>query len=121
MESSTSRARHLRKNMTDAERTLWRFLRQRQLRYRFRRQRPIGEHIVDFACLYPRLIVEVDGGQHQMRTAQDLERTRRLEAEGYTVLRFWNNEVLEETDSVLEVIDGEIRRLVARRGAAPPS
>ncbi len=119
MESRTSRARYLRKNMTDAERTLWRSLRQRQLRYKFRRQRPIGEYIVDFACLYPKLIVEVDGGQHQWRTAQDLERTQRLEAEGYTVLRFWNNEVLEETDSVLDAIDAEIRRLVAQRGAPP--
>ena len=60
MESSTSRARRLRRNMTVAERTL-------------RRQRPIGEYFVDFACLYPRLIVEVDGGLHQWRTAQDLE------------------------------------------------
>ena len=105
--------------MTDAERTLWRYLRQRQLRYKFRRQRRIGEYIVDFACLYPRLIIEVDGGQHQWRIAQDLERTRRLEAEGYTVLRFWNNEVLEETDSVLDAIDAEIRRLAAQRGAPP--
>ena len=112
-ESITSRARLLRRNMTDAERTLWRSLRRGQLGHKFRRQRPVGRYIVDFACLYPRLIVEVDGGQHQWRTTQDLERTRQLESAGYTVLRFWNNEVLEETDSVLEHIDSELRRLTA--------
>ena len=73
MESSTSRARRLGRIMTVAARTLRRSLPRRQLWYKFRCQRPIGEYIVDIACIYPRLIVEVDGGQHQWRTAQDLE------------------------------------------------
>jgi len=96
--------RELRKNMTDAERVLWFRLRSRQVEGRkFRRQHPIGRYVVDFVCLERRLIVEVDGSQH-MDNPNDEIRTRWLEREGYKVLRFWDNEVLMETDAVMEVI-----------------
>lgn len=99
------RVRELRKNMTDAEQTLWKRLRLRQLEgYKFRRQQPIGNYIVDFVCLEKRIIIEVDGSQHAQQLSYDSNRSVWLEKEGYTILRFWNNEVLNETDGVLEVI-----------------
>ncbi len=95
----------LRKQMTDAERCLWQSLRMRQIHgYKFRRQHPVGPYIADFACLDAGLIVEVDGGQHGDQRAVDDARTRFLISRGFRVLRFWNNEVLQETDAVLEVI-----------------
>lgn len=98
-------ARKLRKEMTDAERTLWERLRRKQiLGYAFRRQYPLGRYIVDFVCFEKRLIIEVDGGQHLEQQQEDEVRTRWLEQQGYEVLRFWNNEVLTEIDSVLEAI-----------------
>ena len=99
------RARMLRKNMTDAERLLWRYLRNRELGgYKFRRQKPIGSYIVDFVCLEKKIVVEVDGGQHAKQVEADEERSEYLEEKGFQVLRFWNNEVLNETESVLSVI-----------------
>jgi len=96
--------------MTDAEQTLWQRIRGRQIEgMKFRRQQPIGPYVVDFACLEASLVVEVDGGQHAKEEARDAARTRRLEAEGYRVLRFWNHEVLGETDAVLERIGEAIR------------
>jgi very-short-patch-repair endonuclease len=98
-------ARNLRKRSTDAERLLWTHLRARQLEgLKFRRQHPIGHYIVDFACLETRLIVEVDGGHHASQRESDVERDKWLEEEGYSVLRFWDNDVLTNTDGVLEVI-----------------
>lgn len=98
-------ARHLRKNSTEAERKLWSRLRRKQLLgYRFRRQRPIGPYIVDFVCLEASLIVEVDGGQHAEQIAKDEARTLYLEKKGFRVIRFWNNDVLANTESVLETI-----------------
>jgi len=89
-------------------------LRSRRLRQlKFRRQLPISGYIVDFVCLEEKVIVEVDGGQHNDRQVQDARRTAVLEKSGFRVLRFWNNEVLEKLDSVLE----EILRAVE----APPS
>ena len=103
------RARELRRNMTDAERALWRRLRMRQLAgQRFRRQQPIGDYIVDFACPAARLVVEVDGGQHA-EEERDAARTRWLESRGYRVLRFWNNEVLGQIDGVLAVIEESLK------------
>jgi len=91
--------------MTDAEAHLWRLLRGRHLTgFKFRRQFPIDRYIADFVCLDARLIVEVDGGQHNERLAQDAERTRCLEASGYRVLRFWNHDVLKSSEQVLQVI-----------------
>jgi len=90
------RARTLRRDMTEAERRLWQMLRSRQTEdCRFRRQVPIGGFIADFACHAARLIVEIDGGQHDPSSESEASRTRFLEGEGYRVLRFWNNEVLD--------------------------
>jgi len=98
-------ARSLRKNQTDAERKLWRRLRARELcGFKFRRQYPIAPYIVDFICVEKRLIVEIDGGQHATMTEIDNTRTEFLNARGYRVLRFWNNEVLQQLDAVLAKI-----------------
>jgi very-short-patch-repair endonuclease len=98
-------ARSLRRRATDAERRLWAVLRDRALvGARFRRQQPIGPYVVDFCCLERKLVVEVDGSQHLDRTAADARRTGDLELAGFRVLRFWNNQVLLETDAVLEAI-----------------
>ena len=95
-------ARSLRKNQTDAERKLWRCLRARELcGFKFRRQYPIAPYIVDFICVEKQLIVEIDGGQHVTMTELDNRRTEFLNARGYRVLRFWNNEVLQQLDAVL--------------------
>jgi very-short-patch-repair endonuclease len=99
------RARGLRRNMTDAEHLLWRHLRNRHFSgWKFRRQHEIDRYIVDFVCPNARLIVELDGGQHAERMASDADRTRRLDAMGYRVLRFWNNDVLTNSEAVLGVI-----------------
>ncbi|WP_367608244.1 endonuclease domain-containing protein [Legionella sp. W05-934-2] len=96
--------RRLRKNSTDTERHLWYHLRANRLGFKFKRQVPIGRYIVDFICIEKRVIIEVDGGQHLDNQAYDIERTAWLNTHGYKVLRFWNNEILQETASVLEVI-----------------
>ena len=99
------RARTLRVNATDAERILWQHLRLRQIAsFKFRRQRPLGPYVVDFVCLEKRLVIEVDGGQHGIRVSQDAERDAWLAREGYTVLRFWNDEVLTQMESVKNAI-----------------
>ena len=101
----TGRAKELRKNTTEAEQTLWKHLRMRQLGgYKFRRQQPIGPYIVDFMTFERSLIVELDGGQHSQQVTHDSKRTAWLEAQGYRVLRFWNNQVLEETEAVKTTI-----------------
>jgi very-short-patch-repair endonuclease len=103
--NSKSISRTLRKNSTDAERKMWSLLRNRQLQdHKFRRQHPLRKYIVDFVCLEKQLIIEVDGGQHLKRKKEDEDRTQILETQGYRVLRFWNDQVLKETDSVFEVI-----------------
>ena len=100
------RARQLRGNQTEAERRLWSRIRLRQLSgFRFRRQVPLGSCIVDFACLSEKLVIEVDGGQHSEQTVQDTIRTRCLEQNGFRVLRFWNHDVLANTDSVVQTIE----------------
>lgn len=94
--------------MTNAERHLWKHLRQRQLAgCRFRRQMPIGFYIVDFICLERRLIVEIDGSQHQEQQVYDARRDEWLVEQGFRVLRFWNNEVLSHTEGVLmRILEG---------------
>lgn len=100
-----SSARALRRQATDAERYLWQHLRRRQIDgYRFRRQVPIAGFIADFACLESKLVIELDGGQHQERMRYDKERDRRLGARGFRVLRFWDDQVFRETQAVLEQI-----------------
>ena len=101
----SQRARALRKRMTDAERLLWRHLRNRELGgWKFRRQYPVGSFIVDFICVGKNIVIEVDGGQHAENEALDLQRSAYLNKMGYRVMRFWNNQVLQETEAVLEVI-----------------
>ncbi len=92
--------------MTDAEKRLWGRLRREALGYDFRRQHPLGAYVVDFVCLERKLIVEVDGGQHNFQPGlkSDALRTGWLNERGYTVLRFWNNDVLLRTDDVIETI-----------------
>ncbi len=98
------RARELRQTMTDAERRLWYVLRDRRLRgYKFRRQRPIGPFIADFACLEYRVAIEADGGQHADNEA-DMRRTAWLERHGWRVVRFWNNDILLNAGGVAEEI-----------------
>ncbi|HWV97457.1 MAG TPA: DUF559 domain-containing protein [Xanthobacteraceae bacterium] len=97
------RARQLRQNPTDAERKLWQRLRALPGAAHFRRQATIGPYFADFACHTNRLVIEIDGGQHA-ESAADRERTRDLNARGYRVLRFWNNDVHGNIDGVLEII-----------------
>ncbi len=95
-------ARALRQNPTDAELRLWSRLRGKQMEgFRFRRQKPIGPYIVDFFCPRAKLIIEVDGGQY---AEESPARQQWLEARGYRVIRFWNNEILSNTDGVLTII-----------------
>ncbi|TBR17913.1 endonuclease domain-containing protein [bacterium] len=104
-QSKVEFSRELRRRQTDCEQRIWGRLRDRRLAgFKFRRQRPIGPYIVDFCCLEKRLVVELDGGQHSERREYDERRTRFLEDEGFRVLRFWDNEVLDETEGVLETI-----------------
>jgi very-short-patch-repair endonuclease len=97
--------RALRNNMSDAEQVLWHLLRGRQISgLKFRRQHPFGDFILDFVCLENKLVIEVDGGQHGQQSGYDENRTQKLQAAGLRVLRFWNNEVLQEIESVKEKI-----------------
>ena len=112
---NAARARHLRKNLTDAERALWHILRRQSSGFRFRRQAPIGPYIVDFVCFEKRLVIEVDGGQHAQLVDYDAARTAWLENEGFKVIRFWNNQVLEEMDAVRDAV------WMALGGCSPPS
>jgi very-short-patch-repair endonuclease len=102
------RARALRRDATEAEKKLWQHLRQPPFKaHHFRRQATIGPYFADFASHALRLVIEVDGGQHSLSTS-DAARTRYLETAGYRVLRFWNNEVLENISGVLLTIDAAV-------------
>ncbi len=102
---NVDRARSLRVAQTDAEQWLWYHLRRRRLQgWKFRRQHEMGRYIADFVCPDAGLIVELDGGQHGEQMIYDELRTLELEAMGYRVLRFWNNDVLKNVEDVLEVI-----------------
>ena len=105
-------ARRLRREQTQAESLLWSRLRNRQLEdLKFRRQQPIGPYVADFVSFEARLVVEVDGGQHasEMERRSDDNRVGWLRQRGYNVLRFWNNEVLSNTEGVLQVIREALR------------
>ena len=98
-------ARELRNNSTETERLLWRFLRNRQIEgVKFRRQQPIEAYIVDFVSFDKKIVIELDGGQHGENGLYDRQRDACLQANGFVVLRFWNNEVRENTEGVLEAI-----------------
>ena len=110
-------AKVLRKNMTDAEQLLWRHLRaHRMCGQKFRRQQPIGPYIVDFVHFGARMVIEADGGQHN-GSADDAVRDAWLRCQGFTVLRFWNNDILQNTEAVLEAILKEL----AESAPSPPA
>ncbi len=105
----TQRSRDLRNNATKSERTLWRKLRNRQVTgTRFNRQVPIGPFICDFVARTMKLIIELDGGQHALSSDEDARRTKFLHAEGYRVIRFWNNDVLENIEGVMVLIEAAL-------------
>ena len=107
-EVSIRLARRLRANQTDAETVLWNRIRNRQIDgHKFVRQQPILGYVCDFVCRERRLVIEVDGGQHN-ESAADAIRDRRLMDEGYRVMRFWNNDVLGNTEGVLMTIQAEL-------------
>jgi len=114
---NTALAKNLRKNLTDAERFLWKHLRAKQIKgLKFRRQEPIGNYIVDFVCFEKDVIVEVDGGQHS--EGVDSGRDAWLRSQGFAVLRFWNHDVLQNIKGVLEVI---LRVMFTRNTLPNPS
>jgi very-short-patch-repair endonuclease len=101
-------AARLRRDMTDAEAALWLRLRNRRLDgFKFRSQWSLEPYVADFCCLAARLVIEVDGGQHNEK--KDARRTERLQARGFRVIRFWNNDVLTNMDGVLEVISAALK------------
>jgi len=117
MSRRVTTARRLRRHQTNAERVLWFQLRDRRLQgWKFRRQVPIDRFVVDFLCADARLIIELDGGQHAFREEADASRTEILEAMGYLMLRFWNDDVLKNTTGVLE----DIAATLNKQGAVPP-
>ena len=110
-----SRARRLRNRSTDAERLLWSKLRDRRMMdCKFRRQFPVSRYVVDFVCWEHSLIIELDGGHHQAQQDYDRARTEWLQSRGFVVLRYWDNVVLTELDSVLESISEVLRERGAR-------
>jgi very-short-patch-repair endonuclease len=113
-------ARALRRELTAAERKLWYRLRRKQLEgFRFRRQVPCGPYIADFLCVGARLVVEVDGSQHGEATA-DVQRDAWFRAQGYRVLRYWNNDVMERTEEVLAAIMAVLSAPHPAFGHLPP-
>jgi len=101
----TKLAKQFRRKMTDAERVLWSHLRAKRLNnLKFRRQQPIGNYIVDFICFEKKIIIEVDGGQHMENKKTDLKRTQWLNEKGYRVIRFWNNDIMQNISGVYKEI-----------------
>lgn len=107
-----TRARALRNAATPAERHLWQYLNRRQLGVRFNRQMQLGDFYADFLSRSLKLVVECDGHSHDLRTKEDAARDAWMRRQGYTVLRFSNEDVLQETEAVLEVIRAEVQRLM---------
>jgi very-short-patch-repair endonuclease len=104
------RAGKLRHELTPAEQKLWAYLRGNKLNgVSFRRQHAIGNYIVDFVSIKQKLIIELDGSQHLEQEEYDLERTAFLESQGYTIIRFWNNDVMNDINSVIRAIDVTLR------------
>lgn len=109
-------ARRLRNGATDAERMLWRHLKNCQIEgFRFRRQVSLGVYVVDFLCPQAKFIVELDGGQHGDQITYDQQRTAWLNGQGYRELRFWNHDVLKRVD----VVVGEIHRELTKSFTPP--
>lgn len=102
-------ARDLRKRSTEAERRLWCRLTRRQMEgFKFRRQQPIGQYIVDFVNFERKLIIELDGSQHIIDKDEDIKRDNWFKQQDYEVLRFWNNEVFENLEGILETIRSKL-------------
>ena len=104
VKTRTEIARRLRQDATDVEKILWRALRERIGIWKFRRQHPIGHRIADFACPSRKLVIELDGSQHAERTDADDRRAAEIARYGYRIIRFWNSDVLENLEGVLETI-----------------
>lgn len=113
-------ARRLRREGSDVERILWRALRERVEPWKFRRQHPIGRRIADFACPAGKLVIELDGGQHAERMDADDQRSAELARHGYRVIRFWNNEILDNLDGVLETVRRELEAPPPHPTSPPP-
>jgi very-short-patch-repair endonuclease len=101
LRSRTVIARRLRRDAADVERKLWRALRDSGTSWKFRRQHPIGHHVADFACPARKLAIELDDGQHAAQVAADAARSVELAAHGYRVIRFWNNDVIDNIEGVV--------------------
>ena len=115
---TVQRARELRKNATDAEKRMWRALRENFPDAKFRRQVPIGSYFADFLSFSMKLVIEVDGGQHGEAQEYDARRTAFIEAQGYRVIRFWNNDVLGNTEGVIAAISLSLGERGGSREAA---
>ncbi|WP_235535617.1 endonuclease domain-containing protein [Sphingopyxis sp. Root1497] len=105
---TTERARKLRREATDAEKRMWRALREAFPHAKFRRQQALGPYFADFTSHAERLVIEIDGGQHGEAVAYDEARTRFIEGEGYRVIRFWNDDVMTNIEGVLAQIDAAL-------------
>jgi very-short-patch-repair endonuclease len=107
---STDAAKKLRKNPTRAENLLWQKLRNRQSEgFKFRRQQPVGSYILDFVNFKKRIVIEVDGCQHAILKDKDKKRDAWLNSEGFELMRFWNNDVFENLDGILQVIRTKLK------------
>lgn len=117
-----NQARSLRNNATDAERLLWQHLRNSQLEgVKFRRQQPIEEYIVDFVSFAHKVVIELDGSQHADNRCYDAQRDACLRQNGFAVMRFWNNEVFENLDGVLEAVRQQCLQLTSPTPQPPPA
>ena len=120
MEIIRSHAKNLRRELTREERQLWYLLRSRRFsHYKFRRQPPVGNYILDFACCEARLAIEMDGGQHGENREYDQQRTDWLKQKGWTVIRFWNNELWNNEESVLETVLESLQMLLPSPRPSP--
>jgi len=113
LRTRTKVARRLRRDATNVERVLWFALRERLPAWKFRRQHPIGGRVVDFACPERKLAIELDGGQHAVHEEADERRSAELAGRGYRGIRFWNSDVLDNLEGVMETILGALE-------SAPP-
>jgi very-short-patch-repair endonuclease len=110
----------MRREATDVERILWRALREHLAPWKFRRQHPVGRRIADFACPARKLVIELDGGQHAEQSDADDRCSAELAGHGYRVIRFWNNEVLDNLDGVLATISRALEEPPPHPASPPP-